>query len=329
MESPSQVKIDPKELIANISCFPGGVATVEGAYLPQKTWGELFSKHALQPMKQAANTYVAGVLKEGGRRCNSDISVNTIIVLDYDLLTLTELGQLKLRIRRFAYIMYTTHRHLLDPERCRVRIIFLLTIPIEPNKYAFLHDLVSSSIERVMGIRVDPSCRTSSQAHYFPSCPPERAKDAFIDFNEGLPIDVETAFSRCRVIKPRRSDLPEGLMAWDLRALPNILSKCIFYAELFRRIEVGHNLNHRERLRVAQLTNALNAPLDFSSKLFVQQKNYCREKTIRQLKSIKGCAPSCKSIAREFRICDGACPQIKAANGGSPIQFYTKPNKGG
>ena len=145
-----------------------------------------------------------------GRRCNEDVKTRGFVQLNVDTEAETdkETGEVQVLksappfadirnlIDQFEYVAASTHSH--DPARALVkyRITLLPDRDIERGEYRALLE----ALDALLGGILDRGAWGWSQMFYLPSCPPERAGDAFAIHNAGALLPVDKFIERGRQI---------------------------------------------------------------------------------------------------------------------------------
>lgn len=184
-------------------------------------WIDEFKTHDERPRKDGPGLVLGPVL-EGGRRQDSAVEELHALGVDIEHLDLRQLAVVLENAAPFEYFAYTTHSHTADDPR--VRMIFLLAEPLEPEK---CYDW-TMRVDALLGGGVDdPKTKNAARFYYAPSCAPNADRDFW--HNAGRPL--------------RESDLPKSdFLSANKGAAP--LSPLVTVYALRRKIKHGTAKSH-------------------------------------------------------------------------------------
>jgi len=138
---------------------------------------EALARKLQQPVaiedKSKGKMFSGAAFKQGGRRCNDDITAHHLLVLDID-----EGWHPLMFVEQFTnteFLLYTSYNHNWDGEKInkdvmKFRVVMPLANPVNPEHFRKMKSVLIKHFEGI-----DPASFVSSQAFFLPSHHPDRA----------------------------------------------------------------------------------------------------------------------------------------------------------
>ena len=156
---------------------------------------DLIGEHIPLMKKLVGDAFSPAVYEEGATRGNQGVSEITALVFDLDDLDGGQWKKVLENAKSYAYVFWTTFKHLQDDYGERYRLLLPVTRPITPREFR----TVWGAVNNMLGGLADKSTKDAARLHLLPATDPSRMEDARIEWHQGLRIDVDRVLSEAPV----------------------------------------------------------------------------------------------------------------------------------
>jgi P4 family phage/plasmid primase-like protien len=157
-------------------------------------------EHDISESKEGTRCFSFATYLPHTLRGNENVVRVNDLGLDFDHLSRSTFERLwnNLIALGCGFVMYTTFRHLKEgPDDWRVRVIIPTSRLMLPNEYP---DVRAETL-RMLDVAADETAKDLARIWFLPICPPERAKWAFIHYQDGPALPVDSALALAGLYK--------------------------------------------------------------------------------------------------------------------------------
>ena len=198
------------ELLTHPECIEESPCTVEDG--PNKCKGKKCPHKRHSTTK--GNKMVWLPVEIEGRRSDDNVKSISLLVLDFDDLTIEETKKTFTALVPYDHIKHTTHSHR-GPEAIYFRAVIALSRPVHANQWHRFHAAALAFLD----VPADPVCKNRSRPFFRPSHPKDAPHEE--EYVQGKVLDVDAVLAWADVnLAPAapiaaRQDLPAA-SSWDL-----------------------------------------------------------------------------------------------------------------
>ncbi len=166
-------------------------------------------RHLVRPAKKGTPCWSPVAYAEGATRGKRGVRFATALALDFDHVPPIVESDVfaAVRDREWAYVAASSYSHQATgpDDRC-FRLLLFVGRDVQPREYGILW----SQVHAVLGGHSDRAARDISRIWYVASCPPERARGAWVRHGDGFPVDVDAVLEQAGVQASASAVEPEA-----------------------------------------------------------------------------------------------------------------------
>ena len=225
---------------------------LETPFVDDVTYAEYLALPKNDQDRRKNQGFYVGAYYEGGNRKRDNIIARTVVTIDADSITPTQVQALRdgsAEICKYQFVAHSTRKH--TPEKPRIRLNVLLDEDVKPDDYGPVARVLAAGVGE--GAVDDVSFRPN-QLMYWPSVCSD--SEFFYFRNEGETAPSRKLFTRAQELgldKKERSEVPDDLKepldlsTDEIKATCALLDKDKWINDYSGWIDLGMSLHHQFR----------------------------------------------------------------------------------